>query len=448
MAPSLLIRNNRGSVAAVAVILMTFLATLAIVFVSNSSRRFKQTGQFSTERQALYMAESAIELACYDAKKIKIDTTLTDILDGGTFSYNPFIDSAYPPVTVISEYVNGFLQLTSTAKYKGHQKTLRVNVGARLPKEFSAALVLFGEEPLIIENGQINGKVRTRGRIEPIGALFDYELLTTEPPKLNERIFKESMDSLFKLSQKLDSGASKSGQLISYNSSNPLSFKKDSLLNHAGSVLINGDRFGNTIIIEGPGIIESGEGIQISGNIELRNVILVAQGDLSLLDNAKLSNCILLSYKRVYLADKSSFEGSIYSHGTVEIRDQATIQPYTLIYAQGNNKGANQRIVSLEGEVKVSGTIIANSQSGLVYLQDDAHFTGIIFSLASVDIRGIVEGSVIARSFQTRDSDTEPFTPTFRDGKIDYAALPTDYTAPIGLMTKPDFKISSREVIE
>jgi cytoskeletal protein CcmA (bactofilin family) len=101
-----------------------------------------------------------------------------------------------------------------------------------------------------------------------------------------------------------------------------------------------------------------------------------------------------LSYKRVYLANKAFLEGSVYSHGTIEVRDEATVKPYSLLFCNGNGKSANQRMVSLEGEVNVSGTIIANNTSGIVFLDEDALFTGIIFSKASVDIRGSVQGSV------------------------------------------------------
>jgi len=444
-------KNNSGSVAVVAVILMTFLASMVLIFAARSTARFKHVRNFEGERQALYTAESGIEFACYEARKPK-DSVLTDtsltILDGGSFKYNPFSDSLFGASEVVSEYVSGYLWVTSKGHYKTFSKTLRVKLGSRLPNAFRAGLVLTGEAPVTVEGGTVQGPIRSKAGLIPPGAFLEYEKLRDSLPKLDEKVFKDAMDSIFRASQKIDSGQSKIGELVAYNSSNPPDFRKDSLLNHVGNVLINGDRIGQVLVVEGPGIVESAQGIQVSGNIQLRNVTLVAQGDITFFDNAKLINCTVLSFKRVHIGNKSDFDGTIYCQGTVEVLDEAKVQPYTLVYCLGRGKASNQQVVTLDGKATMAGTIISDCSSGITYVGFEAAFSGILFTKASVDIRGTVNGTVIARDFQSRAGETEPFQAVFRDGKIDYYGMPPDYAAPIGLLIEPDFAIASWEVLE
>lgn len=458
MANLRLLKNNKGSVAVVAMVLLTFLAALVLGFASRSVFQSKRVRGFNDTRQALYTAEAGIEYACYEAKKTTAAATaittkpdsqvITTILDGGSFSYVPFSDSGFGTAQLLCSYSAGFLKILATGSYRKAKKTISVTLGAKLPEIYKSGLVLFGESPVQVRGGTVTGRVVLKVPSNPPGAFLECESLKEPLPPFNNKLFKNTMDSLFHESQQGDSGKSKMGELVTYNSSSVPDLKNHPLLSHIGNVLLHSDAIGKQLIIEGPGIIEAGQGIQVSGKAILKNVTLVAQGDITCFDEVKLIDCTLLSYKRVHIGNKAEFSGSIYCNGTIEAAEDSKIKPYSLLYCLGQNKGSNNQLVSITESAEVAGTILSPATMGIVFLDKDARFSGIIFTQASVDIRGIVLGTVIARDFLAKTEDDKSFAPAFMGGKIDHDAMPTDYSAPLGLLTQPDFCITSWEVVK
>jgi hypothetical protein len=465
--------KNTGSISVIALLLLTTLSSLILVFAGRSALRIRQVSRYVPERQALYTAEAGIDYACYEIKRVSAlkkqkplkiageediiktgqadslkDTLPLTVLDGGTFEYYPFSDSGLGLAEVTGENREGFLHITSSARYRSYRKTITATLGAALPKAFSAGLIITGGEKLRVQGGTVEGKVLMRQAPQPAGAFMEFELLTGDLPEFNEKFFTDEMQRIFQASQKLDSSQKSLGELVVYNSSRPLEFKNDSILTHAGNVLIQGDRFGKTMIIEGPGLIESGLGIQISGDVQLKNITLVCQGDLACFDQSRLINCTLLSSSRVHLGGKTDFSGTIYSQGTLEIMNEAKVRPYSVMFVKGGGKKQGDKAVFMDEQVTVSGTLLVSDVSGIVYLGYDAIFSGIIYTRGFIDIRGLLNGAAAAKGFKTRLEEGGAVQNVFMDGKIDRAALPYDYCAPAGLLVEPDFEVVEWQVKE
>ncbi|OGJ95409.1 MAG: hypothetical protein A2487_19305 [Candidatus Raymondbacteria bacterium RifOxyC12_full_50_8] len=468
MAPSPLSKND-GSIAVLAIIILGALSAAILLFAMRSAHGTMDLKKKILERQAVYTAESGIEYACAEARRIKAlqdstnksgivnsegiiraDSAVSDsqpltILDEGSFTYYPFSDSLLGSAYVSGKLMDGFLQVTSTGHYKTASKTIVVKLGTRLPKIFDAGLILSGPRPLLVDGGTLNGSAVLKVNTMPSGAFLEMEFLKGDLPEINEKLFKKTMDNLLSSTQISDTGKSAISQLISYNFSNKPDFTGDSMLTHAGNVLINGDRFNTDLVIEGPGTIESGQGIQLTGRVFLKKVTLIAQGDLACFDNARLEECVLLSYTRVHLGNKTDFSGTIYSNGTVEILNEAKVRPFALIYARGQG-GKGAKTVQIDEQAVVAGTVIVPGRNGLVYIGYEALFCGVLFCRGSVDIRGNVKGAVAAVSFMARRDEAQPYANVFIDGRIDRTELPYNYSAPLGLLTEPDFEVVGWDV--
>lgn len=203
-----------------------------------------------------------------------------------------------------------------------------------------------------------------------------------------------------------------------------------------GSLFFDGTS--RDLIIKGKGrkIIVLEE-LQFTGTVDMGDITFIVAGDVKLLDEANLSNCIIFSKSRIFIGNKSRFSGTAISKGVIEIYDEASIENRSLLLSMGTGiKAAKQSIqkdtvntssdslttrlfaVNVRDKAIVDGILVDMSKTvGGISTSKDAVLRGVLWSEGTVCHRGELEGVIKAKVLVDDDHLTAT-TENFMEGDV------------------------------
>lgn len=421
------------------VIVTVFLgAVISGVFIQN---RFIQ--QNINASQARYTAESGIYL-------FLVRTSYTDIVSDTTASF--VIDDNNKAIITARPF-GGFIEMYSTADYKGQKKIIRVLIGEEASDVFQNAVVLGDTTTELSVTGRTSIKgtiltgqfgVRTTnfkgysfsGSLEGVqekkkGALlpvYNSDFIAAQLEAFEYHFQKKSYPVAGYMNL-FDSSLSAGDTLyffenIFWNDENYIKMPDDITLFVSGNLIVNGNiELGmfNKIVVR--------DTLQISGNISGQHTLFYAGKSLQIGGAAKIScQCI--------------------SGNEIVIRDDAYLQYPSFLYTeQEYNSTPQNEIIHIRGNSVVDGTIVYpagqnqfSTENFKIKIDEKALVRGGIYTLGQTELSGKVYGSVLSRQFYFYESPTS-YINWLKDVDIDISQRPEDYVIPVGFNNRPKYKV-------
>lgn len=146
-------------------------------------------------------------------------------------------------------------------------------------------------------------------------------------------------------------------------------------------LIINGN--GRTIIVY--------EELQFTGTVIINDITFVAAGDIKLLDETHLKNSILFTKSRMFMADKSRFNGTALSKGVVEVYGEASVEERSLIISMGAGLKPVKKKLKEKGK-DLLNTVKTDSLSTRLFsvnIRDNATIDGILIDMGKATEGGI-----------------------------------------------------------
>ncbi len=166
-----------------------------------------------------------------------------------------------------------------------------------------------------------------------------------------------------------------------------------------GPLLIDGAHVGmkwrdtGTVIVRGD--------LQITGEVEIRDIDFIVAGEIKLLDEADLSGSDLFTQSRIFIGDRSRFEGnalamhSITVYGNASIRGKSSLIAGSAEGQQGSGDSSKYSIL-LSEECEVDAVCIALGGRGSIKSDLESSLSGILWAEQTVCHRGRMKGLICA----------------------------------------------------
>ncbi len=456
--------DRKGFVVLAASLLMAVMSTLVLSLVSLTIKRSTLRSHHIYERQAFYASEAAVDQMlmafgrgerAWGLGSAYLSPLIPFTENPATYMYThlsmyPFSDSLRGYTSYYLSMRGGFVLIDAIGWFRDSYSRILTEIGSETTDDLCAALIITGSNTVTIQGAKVIGPVFSNAHTIPSNAFQKMKNRQHAEITLNSSFFNEMMNQIYKSSQ-VNSGYSVNGTGQHYYNDDNLSelSKNNSIIRHGSPVVLSSE---NGTIIDGPLIIESMSSIQVSGNIVLNRVTLIAQEDLSCLDDIILNDCTLLSSKRIFIADRAKVNGSFFSRGCFEIYDQATVMSNSLIYNGTDESYGRKTGISIHGMVSINGTVILNIREGIpnISIGQNCVINGLVYASGSIDLEGVVNGTVITNMFlpdtvikASTDRDTDSLQYIFRNGTINYGALPEDFEMPYGIGSRGNIKVIS-----
>jgi predicted acyltransferase (DUF342 family) len=228
----------------------------------------------------------------------------------------------------------------------------------------------------------------------------------------------------------------------------PLGIPTNGVLFVNDIVLFQGGGLGSNPVFKGPGTIVSTAEIQVSGDVSLESMILIASGPIKVMDRAKLTDCILYSETAVSLSGDANFQGQIISPQDITLGDRVVARYPSVLYSSGVQIGKLYKgKITIQDEATVNGTVISHSQGSIagndiiLELDERATVNGVVYAMNRASIRGRVNGVLIAGTLYEDPVYPDTLNHNILKGVINRALLPQGFLLPLGFSIKPNLQV-------
>ncbi|MEW6040965.1 MAG: hypothetical protein AB1633_05545 [Elusimicrobiota bacterium] len=463
-----LFKNFRGSamISVMLVVLSLISILMAVIpFTVKESRKISKKYHRLT---AFYAAEAAVSKALYEYSQsqmpLRVDTINSsdisksaadsdgvlgnkfDLVSGYDETIQPFYEkNIFAEISMA--FKGSYLGISSKCAYKGNGVRLDYIFGARIPKYLDAALILFENTPLEMQGSQIHGKIKAPVKPNAWLTMSEYEKLPDTVHISDFKTWKESIKIILQQmamqaqNSERVSGAGLAGQPVVYSADNVPDFKNNDTVYLNSHLLIEGNKIGRALKINGPATIIVAGDVQLAEYVILSNVNIYASGSITLFGRSNFIDGILFAQGQIAMTEQSSLRGEIITMSNVEIGGDVVVEMPSVIYSEGAKGWKGQKAVLVTNNAFVSGTIVCSNQFSLLMIDYDAKTFGIIYSAGKIDIRGTVCGTVVAKGFT--DSNEKNKKNVFIDGEITSAGMAENLVVPLSIAEKPDLAVIS-----
>lgn len=403
------IENIRGSSLPVVLLFAAVGMITVLTYLLNQTSLAKPALSSPSSVQALLNARSGI----YKAYQKMIDTSQTDIID--TLETISTLDSLFgsdlieitdttddifgpdpEPITIFSSDSFGtcevsmltqgsFFILNSVGKVNRAQRLVTAKLGSKIPALPDTVLLYYENSPW--EGSKPDGEIA---------------LLPTPPSdsttSLLSRMLSDYQEKL------LVDDSVMFDQPLTIQSQREMDKIKDTINGH---LIIDGSHF--ELSMKGYRTITVLGDIQITGEVFLDELSLIAGGEIKLFDQCQLRNVSLFSNSRIFIGDYASYNGDALACHSISIYGNATVKDKSTIVVCGKSSGISSSSDSLQYSIiiadnaYVDATCMALRTPGSIKTEHNTVITGILWARNVVCHRGRMQGLISA--FRVIDCD-------------------------------------------
>lgn len=344
----------------------------------------------------------------------------------------------------------GFLFIASQGKSGKASKRIEASMGIEIPQSYNLALYVGSSDSLILTPGStVRGGVLTGGPVKYSGGSVEGSVRQGVLPAFQSLAFDQTITQFheilsnpYKVTKEYFSPRVFDGSKeAEFPSGRGVFFVND-------AILFQGGTLDSPLVFEGRGILVSTGEVQISGDVALSGLTLIASGPIKVLERAKLTDCLLYSETSVTLQEEASFQGQIVSLQDISVTDKAVVRYPSVLYSSGVLEGKTGKgTISISGDAVVNGVVISHSQTSLpenevgLELDERAVVNGLIYAMNRARIRGKINGIAMARTLWEEPYYPDTTNHNLLKGTVDRSQLPPDFALPQGFSDKPVFKI-------
>jgi len=431
------IENIRGSALPIVLLFSTVGMITVLTYLLNQTSLAKPILSSPSSVQALLNARSGI----YKAYQKITDTSQTDIID--TLKTISTLDSLFgkdlietkdttddvfgpdpEPITIFSSDSFGtceismltqgsFFILNSVGKFKKAQRQVTAKLGSKIPAQPDTVLLYYENSPW--EGNRPNGEIA---------------LLPTPPSDSTTSLLSRMLSDYQEKLMADDSVMF--DQPLTIQSQREMDKIKDTINGH---LIIDGSHF--ELSLKGNRTITVLGDIQITGEVFLDGLSLIAGGEIKLFDKCQLRNVSLFSNSRIFIGDYASYNGDALACHSISIYGNATVKDKSTLVVSGNSSATSSSSsdsmrysIIIADNACVDATCMALRSPGSIKTEHNTVITGILWARNTVCHRGRMHGLISALRVIDCDDPGQltPLTSAPKDssgGKIIYkSAVP------------------------
>ncbi len=358
---------NKGFSLFLTLIIIVIVSSLITTFLLSSKLEVWRLNKRTDWEQAFYIASSGMSRITQNSPSAEYKGT--DSLFGGYLITEAKLEK-------------GFFSIKTTGEIEKTRVTMLSEFGSQFDSSISKnnAILEIDKQPEIY--GWIDGEVK-------IGSSL---------PDLNSSAIKDKISTF---QAYLQSPYQADTELFS-----PQIFYEPGDIPNKEVIYVNDAVFFRDGTFEYPKTIISTSDIIIENGM-LKDLTLVAYGEVRIQYDSKLKNVSVFSPNSVILSGYSYFSGGIISQKEIRVAEYATVAESSVLIAEG---GTNQ--IRFTESSSFSGTAISTAEKtiagayqNIITIEDNAECRGLIYSSGRVSIKGTFQGLVCAHSFYGRSSN-------------------------------------------
>jgi cytoskeletal protein CcmA (bactofilin family) len=437
------LRGDCGSAILLVVSVGALVTLMVFTWVVFSVQRSRVVVDKRDALRARYAAESVVSTAIYGRmvnppKNPAVPDTLVVVAHAGDSTDTPvdssliYADSIHHSEATATLAEEGtYVRVTASGASGKASCAIDALFGQELPDAYRYALILAEQnKPLDIRKGTIMGDITVaqpplgtvRGKIET------GTIASQLPPVAEDRVTRElkKLESKISFPEKSET-VLQGSQAFDERSLPERDKSKDMFVN--GNVLLKNWSL-KTWAIKGGGAIVSSGDIQISGDVAMEGITLIAMGNVIVTDNVRLDKVTVYSQGAIDLEDDARCSGDLYAFQTIEITDRAEVVMPSFAYIRGVESSDPKKSMyglQLMKESRFSGTLFCAKGATLSVIDRAARFTGLFYSRGFLELKGTVFGCVAAAMLkESFESDRN----VLAGGTINRTVLPRNFTVP------------------
>ncbi|MEO0292670.1 MAG: hypothetical protein ABIN61_00410 [candidate division WOR-3 bacterium] len=285
-------------------------------------------------------------------------------------------------LTIKAKIEKGFMEIESTGKFKKEKVTVLSEYGSKLDSSIADVRIILEttQKPEIY--GYINGNIMVGEKLPSLN-------ITAIKEKIS--LFTAYIQSPFKADTELFSP-----QI--FNDKKKVPEKEIIFVNDV--VFFQSDTFDykKTIISSSDIIIENGI---------LKNLTLIAYGEVRIQNDSKLYNVSIFSANSVILSGYSYFSGEIISENEIRVAEFSQVENSSVLIAYGEtNQIKFTESASFCGSaISIAEKTIAGGYQNIILVEKYAKCKGLLYSTGKINIQGKLEGLLCAHSLYGRSSN-------------------------------------------
>ncbi len=397
------IENIRGSALPVVLFFSTVAMITVLTYLLNQTSLARPVLRSPSSVQALLNARSGI----YKAHFKMTDTSKNDIID--TLETISTLDSLFgsdlieitdttdnlfgpdpEPIAIFSNDSFGtcevsmltqgsFFILNSVGKFNKAQRVVTAKLGSKIPALPDTVLLYYENSPW--EGNMPDGEIA---------------LLPTPPSdsttSLLSRMLSDYQEKL------LVDDSIMFDQPLTIQSQREMDKITDTINGH---LLIDGSHF--ELSLKGDQTISVLGDIQITGEVLLDGLSLIAGGEIKLFDQCQLRNVSLFSNSRIFIGDYASYNGDALACHSISIYGNATVKDKSTIVVCGKSSAISssgsdslQYSIIIADNANVDATCMALRTPGSIKTEHNTVIKGILWARNTVCHRGRMQGLISA----------------------------------------------------
>jgi hypothetical protein len=358
--------SNKGFSLLLTLTIIIIISSLITSFLLlNNLHRWKLNKRINWE-QAFYIASSGMTRSIQSPPTSEYENK--DSLFGGH-------------LTTEAKFKKGFMSIITTGKFKNEEVSMQSEFGSELDSIISEYGVILEVDKKPEIYGAIEGKIK-------IGHPL---------PELNKSAIE---DKISYFTAHLQSPYQADTELFS-----PQIFYEESDLPNKEVIYVNDAVFLRDGIFDQPKIIISTSDIIVENGI-LKELTLIAYGEIKIQYDSELRNVSIFSPNSVTLSGYSYFSGEIISQQEIRAAEYATISESSVLIGEGEtNRIKFTESSSFSGTaISTAEKTIAGAYQNVITIERYSNCRGIIYSSGKVSVKGELKGLVCAHSFYGRSS--------------------------------------------
>lgn len=408
------LRDERGSILLAAFAILALLVIIMTALIAYGSWHKARCQLVLNRVKATYLAEAGIQHALaqvHGSPDHRTNSETVKVDDVGSF-------------TCIARPWGGYLRIESKGIVGKTEERLQATIGQIAPAIFANTLSLIGPPyPLVIAGStHIEGDVQvgpagvSKGELHGQSYRGDslvYGSVRTldarQIPEFHDDLITEFLNEVKKANRDCRNRTD-----LSLIFREPRETEETQCRKTTASVLFN---LSDTLPNQHPQYLFADGSITVSGRSHLQNQVLVSASSITVKENTRLVDCILVS-PMITVTDKAIVSGQLLADTLIVVDEDALLVDMTLAYLIGH-----QRNDEWTGTIKIESRQTSNAclvfhgnsrgdgfsepkQTGRIQIAPMSRLNGIVWTEGYLEAQGTFKGSAVANLLYHYDSPT------------------------------------------
>ncbi|MBN2036359.1 MAG: hypothetical protein JW768_06415 [Chitinispirillaceae bacterium] len=436
------IRNNRGSAIMLVMAIGAVVSFMVFAWVIFSVKRSHAVIHKRDLLHARYAAESAVSKAVYERRTgqsgplvregaieiVRSGDTASTCLTDSTVVYTDSLRGSKGTATTSEE--GSFLRVVANGTAGREAWDVDALFGQELTPDYRFALIVSEQnKQLDVRSGKVIGDIKVSKA--PLGAVegrVDAGTIVKLPPVDEQKLVSGMLELETKIS------LPEQAQIV-FQGSQAFDERTMPRLGDTAAVFVNGHVLitGGSLRpleLRGPSSIIATGDIQVSGNVSIHGVELIALGQIKCFDQVRMDRVILYSQDMIYFDDEVRYSGNMYAFKTITLAGQSTVDMPSFGYVKGvvSNDPKSMNGLQLMQESRYAGIFFCAKGATCSIVERYARFTGLLYTRGFLVLEGTVFGCVAAAQLKTAPEDDRN---RLAGGLINRRILPKRFMVPL-----------------